>query len=297
MVDTVTGTPDSPGGIGAILSQTDQSGKHIAIAYARRKLQDFEKNYSPFLLEMQAAVWTMDRFHTHLIGRRFTLYTDQKPLEKLNSIHTKTLNRLQLKANEYTFDIKHKKGSEMPADYLSRNTVDAVQIAAVQNDSATFAPLKLAFPQLAVAQQLHPPFNDLRMLLLQQTLPTPPPDLNDQAIEQFQHYRQQLISLAKQCFIERDVLWRRTADEERPVIQLLVPPALRPQIMAEAHGSILTGHDGINETLSRIQQSFWWPYMAQHVENHIRSCSQCQKKKTRLFPSRHRVHTAPMFST
>ena len=112
----------------------------------------------------------------------------------------------------------------MPADYLSRNTVDAVQIAAVQNDSATFAPLKLAFPQLAVAQQLHPPFNDLRMLLLQQTLPTPPPDLNDQAIEQFQHYRQQLISLAKQCFIEREVLWRRTADEERPVIQLLVPP-------------------------------------------------------------------------
>ena len=284
IVDAATGTPDNPGGIGAILSQTDKAGKQIAIAYASRKLQQFEKNYSPFLLEMQAAVWAMDHFHTHLTGRRFTLYTDHKPLEKLNSIHTKTLNRLQLKANEYTFDIKHKKGSEMPADYLSRNVVDAVEIAAVCNEAKSFSPLKLSFPQLALEQQQHPPFLDLKNLLIKQTLPVPSDNLDHQAIDQLQQYRQQLIMLAKHCFIERNVIWRRTTENERPVIQLLVPPSLRPQILAEAHGSILTGHDGINKTLSRIQQSFWWPYMAQHVENHIRSCNRCQKRKPDYSP-------------
>ena len=41
-----------------------KSGKHIAIAYASRKLQQFGKNYSPLLLEMQATVWAMDHFQT-----------------------------------------------------------------------------------------------------------------------------------------------------------------------------------------------------------------------------------------
>ena len=46
---------------------------------------------------MQAAVWAMDHFQT--------------------------LNRLQIKGNEYTFNIKHKKGTEMPADFLSLSVV------------------------------------------------------------------------------------------------------------------------------------------------------------------------------
>ena len=50
--------------MGAILTQTDEKGENHVIAYASRKLVMHEKNYTPFLLKMQAAVWAMDHFDT-----------------------------------------------------------------------------------------------------------------------------------------------------------------------------------------------------------------------------------------
>jgi hypothetical protein len=38
----------------------------------------------------------MEYYQEHLRGRRFILYTDHKPLETLGTLHTKTMNRLQL---------------------------------------------------------------------------------------------------------------------------------------------------------------------------------------------------------
>jgi hypothetical protein len=75
---------------------------------------------------MQAAIWGMEHFETYLRGQKFTLYTDHRPLEKLGKVHTKTLNRLQEAMNTFDFEIMYKKGSEMPADYLSRNLVSAI---------------------------------------------------------------------------------------------------------------------------------------------------------------------------
>jgi hypothetical protein len=44
------GTADTPGGLGAILTQKDKYDNYYAISYASRQLKDHEKNYSPFLL-------------------------------------------------------------------------------------------------------------------------------------------------------------------------------------------------------------------------------------------------------
>ena len=128
ITDAACGDSDQkkPGGLGAILTQIDAKGDHHVLAYASRKLQQHEKNYTPFLLEMQAAVWAMDHFDTYLKGRPFTLFTDHRPLEKLGKVHTKTLNRLQEAMLAYDFEITYKKGSEMPADFLSRNAINSI---------------------------------------------------------------------------------------------------------------------------------------------------------------------------
>ncbi len=55
ITDAATGTADTPGGLGAILTQVDKDGKFYAISFASRQLKDHEKNYSPFLLEAAAA--------------------------------------------------------------------------------------------------------------------------------------------------------------------------------------------------------------------------------------------------
>ena len=103
------------GGLGAILCQADEHGKFHVIAYASRALSKHEKNYTPFLLEMQAVCWGIQHFDVHLRGRKFVVYSDHKPLEKLSLVHSKTLNRLQQIMNEYDFLIQYKNGKEMPA--------------------------------------------------------------------------------------------------------------------------------------------------------------------------------------
>jgi hypothetical protein len=120
ITDVATGTADTAGGLGAILTQKDQFDNYYAISYASCQLKDHEKNYSPFLLESAAAVWGMDVFNEYLKEKKFILFTNHKPLEKMGHLHTKTMNRLQAALLEHDFVIQYKKGEIMPADYLSR---------------------------------------------------------------------------------------------------------------------------------------------------------------------------------
>jgi hypothetical protein len=80
IVDESLGYDKKPRGLGAILTQIDKTGQFCVIAYTSRKLQKHECNYTPFLLEMQAAIWDMDHFSTYLQGRKFTPITDHRPL-------------------------------------------------------------------------------------------------------------------------------------------------------------------------------------------------------------------------
>jgi RNase H-like domain found in reverse transcriptase len=139
IIDASLGDHKKPGGLGAILTQINPNGEHCVIAYASRKLQKHKCNYTPFLLEMQAAIWGMDHFSTNLRGRKFTLVMDHRPLEKLGKVHTKTLNQLQ--------EIIYKKGSKMPTDYISRNLItaffwDALALQNAQNADPFLKALK-----------------------------------------------------------------------------------------------------------------------------------------------------------
>ena len=88
------------GGMGAVLLQTQTDGTKRPVGFASRQLFAYEKNYPSFLLEMGAAVFGMDYIHHYLVGRRFDLLTDHKPLVPLSSTHTKKLNRFQLKMQD-----------------------------------------------------------------------------------------------------------------------------------------------------------------------------------------------------
>ena len=70
---------------------------------------------------MQAAVYGMETFEHYLRGRVFCLYSDHKLLVKLSTVHTKTLNRLQLKMQEMYPEMRYVPGKENTvADFLSR---------------------------------------------------------------------------------------------------------------------------------------------------------------------------------
>ncbi len=132
----------------------DKDGNFYAILFASRQLVDHEKNYSPFLLEAAAAVWGMDFFNKYLRGKQFILCTDHKPLEKLGHLHSKMLNRLQAALLEHDFVIQYKKGSNMPADYLSRLLGSKETLASI----SAFDPFQADFFDLQMQD------DDLQML-------------------------------------------------------------------------------------------------------------------------------------
>ena len=93
ITDASLGDEKKAGGRGAILTKMDEKEDHQVIAYASRKLQKHECNFTPFLLEMQAGIWGMEHFAVYLKGSPFTLYSDYKPLEKLGKVHFSSTSR------------------------------------------------------------------------------------------------------------------------------------------------------------------------------------------------------------
>jgi hypothetical protein len=193
---------------------------------------------------MQAAIWGMDHFTTYLRGRKFTLITDHRPLEKLGKVHTKTLNRLQEIMNTFDFDIVYKEGSEMPANYLSRNLVAAISWDATD---------------LQNTQNADPLIRALKNFLLNKELP-----LDAKC--------QQLVKLfANDCFIEDDIVWRRIKRQFEPSrVVIFLPATLKQQALVDAHGNELVGHDGIYKTKERLFQCYYWPGMDADIATHLK---------------------------
>jgi len=60
---------------------------------------------------------------------------------------------------------------------------------------------------------------------------------------------------------------------------LLVPKAMRDEILKFCHESPLAGHPGITRTKERVKQLFFWHGMAGDVERYVAKCPTCQKCK------------------
>ena len=76
-------TDASPDGLGAILLQDQVNGERKQIAYISRSLTSTERRYSQIEREALSCVWAVERLHNYLLGIKFTLLTDNKPLSSM----------------------------------------------------------------------------------------------------------------------------------------------------------------------------------------------------------------------
>ncbi len=266
IVDAATGGADSSGGFGAILGQENDKGQLHVVAYASRSLRDHERNYTPYLAEMNAAAWAIDHFDVYLRGRKFVLYTDHKPLETLKTTQQKTLNRLQERLTMYDFELRYKKGSEMPADILSRQPL---QISAVTypNQSYAQAALNDTFCQ------------DVSRYLLTKALPDDP-------------IRSRILSqIGPHLFQENEVYKLKTNGNDL----IILPRSLINAAIDDAHGTLLTGHGGIDKTVARIRTMYYWPSIIVDVKQRLQECLRCQKA-LKSKPMGEPLHPLPMCS-
>ena len=115
-------------GIGATLLQRkgDVTSELFPVAYASRKLNAAERNYSTIERECLALVWSVQKFQAYLYGKHFTVQCDHQPLMFLAA--SKTLNarlmRWSLLLQPYSFQVEYVPGKmNVGADFLSRHPV------------------------------------------------------------------------------------------------------------------------------------------------------------------------------
>lgn len=116
----------SGSGIGAVLKQTQANGVEKPVAYFSKKLDEYQKKKKAIYIESMAIREAVKFWRYWLIGRRFIIVTDHKPLENLN-LKSRTDEELGDLANyllQYDFSVVYRPGKEnSEADCLSRNPV------------------------------------------------------------------------------------------------------------------------------------------------------------------------------
>ena len=90
-----------------------------------------------------------------------------------------------------------------------------------------------------------------------------------------------------QLELQRGVLYYRW-ERDLPSWLLVVPTALREEVLGGCHDCPTSGHLGQTKTLERVKRSFYWPEMTLDVHLYVRSCATCSKnKKSKTKPRAH----------
>lgn len=252
-------TVDSSGiGVGSILSQIDDHNIERPCAYASRVLTPAEEKYAPSHLEAAGLLWSCKHFRPYLIGREFTIRTDHKPLLALNKMNGFALDRVHAELQDYQpFKIIYLPGEKMPADGLSRMA---------RTEICTLTQLKLPWTvHLTVDQLYHLQTEDkyIKAVVCAQRFNIWPKDAR------LRHF---VRSLHGEVIFQQGV----AGIIRNRVFLALAPYHIRATLLSLAHDDAYAGHMGWKKTLGRLQLAWYWPGMAEDVENYCQSCHVCQ---------------------
>jgi hypothetical protein len=291
-VDAALSDSKDEEGLGAALWQEDEHGIKQVIGYASRRLTTSEKNYPAFVAEMQAAVYRMTYFQHYLVTRKFTLYTDHKPLCKLRSTQSKILNRFQLKMTELSPEIRYIEGkNNTVTDFLNRyhglgaeDKKTETREYSSKHQGLGVAQGDASAPRIRALQLLdnnlepmirHDPNAKECRIVEDQLKPT---NLKRQIL----HVQNRIVYITNQIrpgYIDDPDNYALKEGMPGPTThKILAPQGFRKEIITEAHNSKFAGHGGRFKTQERLRQDFWWPHMDKDIKEHIDQCEPCQTK-------------------
>lgn len=250
-------------GIGAVLLHVFPDNSEKPICFASRVLKNSEKNYSVIHKEALAIYWGVNKFHQYLLGNKFILCSDHKPLQALfgenKGIPQLAAGRLQrwalfLSGFDYSFQyIKGEKNGG--ADGLSRLPLNCETKDIETEDYFHFI----------VEDQIPVSADDLRKEIRKDNILSKVylytrdgwPEIIDGEFKSFK-------SRANEISIDRGILmWGYRA---------IIPDKFRKQLMDEIHG----GHTGMSKMKSLARQYFWWPGLDKEIENFVNNCDTCK---------------------
>ncbi|XP_060804322.1 uncharacterized protein K02A2.6 [Amyelois transitella] len=254
----------SQNGIGAVLSHILPDGTDRPISFISRVYSKAEKGYSMIHKEALAIYWAVQKFYQYLVGSKFELQSDHKPLQALfgehKSLPQMAAGRLQrwstfLSGFNYTF--KYIKGMHnVIADCMSRlplqnnscikqtNEYEYINLVADQN----IVNLDLVRSETRKDPILSSVFNMIRYGF--------PKFTQNNSLKPYLQKKNEL-------YIDQNVImWG---------YRVVIPEKLRSHLLKELHST----HEGIVKMKCNARSYFWWPGLDMQIENLIKSCDVC----------------------
>lgn len=260
-------TDASDKGIGGVISHKMPDDNERPVAFFSRTLTKAELNYPVIQKEALAIVEAWRKFFDYLIGIRFTLRTDHKPLvsifgdkKRIPSIAAARMQRWAHYLSAFDFKIEHKSGTENgAADALSRllavkcmdeiaevNYLKFINGRGVTLDHAT---IKKETARDAVVSKVFEAINS--------------GTVNQLKGDDYKPYIQRSEELTTEGGI---VMWG---------YRVIIPPKLR----ADAVKNIHVSHLGIAKCQSIARMCMWWPRMDADIETFIKACEHCAMQR------------------
>ena len=233
------------------------------MAFASRTLSSAEKDYAQIEHEALAIIFGVRHFHKFLIGRRFTLVTDHKPLVKIlgpkqgiPALAAARLQRWALILSAYEYNLEYMAGEEnKEADMLSRLPMEVNVIDPNQELYHVDCCENLPVTAAEVAQETKA--DPILRRAYQYTLSGW--NWKSHMDPRLQPYsrRSDELSVEENC-----LLWGT---------RVIIPQKLQSRVLADLHEN----HLGSNRMKALARSYIWWPSLDMMLEELCKKCEIC----------------------
>ncbi len=248
--------------VGAVLLQQKEDSKKHPIGYYSATLNEAQRNYDIYNLELLAIVMALKNWRPLLAGspHKIIIYSNHLNLQywRLPQRISRRVAREVLELLEYDFKICHLPGQlNGRADALSRRP----GYDRGEDDNKDIVVLPDCIFTRAGKVERAPP---MRRIIAQEEM-----EATDPIYAQDETILKAWVDVHQLKKIEG--VWYK--DGQRVVMGRMEH---KRTFIRNHHDAPIYGHPGINKTYQLTSRRYWWPNMRQDIMDYVRGCADCQ---------------------